>query len=155
MSLLARSDEELAAVLSGHDSHAFKLPVHRDYMRFQPLHGETPVLSDAERQQVAAWVQTDAAHLERVRQEHRGRSVVQPPTEDWFGGFTAHAPRQPLVIKPAGLGLEGVKANVKLAEEEESLVAIRLDCDVDTIKLKDTFTWNARGSSVPALRHGD
>jgi hypothetical protein len=140
------NEAQLEAALSGHDPNAFKVPVKPDWVRFEGVQDVPPTLSSEEQERVARWLSKDAAYLQRSNEERALRKAEQEalqPQQDWLGllesrplGFT---------LKPAGLGSEGVKGNVKLAEEEDSLTAIRLDVDVDKVQLRDTFTWNARG----------
>ncbi|GAA6001708.1 hypothetical protein JCM10207_002277 [Rhodosporidiobolus poonsookiae] len=149
-----------------------KVPVHRAYSRIRDTEpGEPfPSISPADQARVKQWIERDAAHEEAVVEARQGmRSEVNSMMEemlreqDWLGPIEAQ-PRGKFRLRfPQDKALEEakgkkgqlrqpaapLKAQLRAdAAKPECLIPIRLDLEHEVYKLRDTFTWNLRESTI-------
>lgn len=147
------------------------LPLQRDDERPSPL-------SEADQNYIKAKYQRDMEYMQKRRQAFQGnmKRLEQYYTErydappgvvyDWLGPLSDQQPasaslkivsekeRQQKRASGKRGNLRAVWPSkydsAKIANEDELLIPIRLEIEHENIKIRDTFTWNLRGT-YPSL----
>ncbi|KAK4054899.1 SWI/SNF chromatin-remodeling complex subunit [Microbotryomycetes sp. JL201] len=150
----------------------YKVPLHPIYTRMSYTEpGETfPSLSAADQLRVKAWMDRDHEYEQALfasRKASRKELMTMHQDwirrEDWLGLPDQPAPPRFAIRFPADRIKEQAKGKrgnsrqtIKLskrvaataAEQQEVLIPIRIDCENEAYKIRETFTWNLKESSI-------
>ncbi|BGP36810.1 SWI/SNF chromatin-remodeling complex subunit [Rhodotorula kratochvilovae] len=159
------------ATLPNDGGPAYKVPVHRSFTRVRETEPgeEFPSIPSAQDQErLKAWIERDVAYeTELVQAKHAMRIEASTMHEelmkeqDWLG-----YPAAPVGFRPrtkAAKQMEEAKGKRgalrkpvpmsksylrSIAQAPETLIPIRLELEHEMYKLRDTFTWNLRETTI-------
>ncbi|GAA5834515.1 hypothetical protein JCM9279_004339 [Rhodotorula babjevae] len=150
---------------------AYKVPVHRSYTRAretEPGEAFPAIASVKDQERVKGWLERDAAYETELGQaKHAGRVEANALHEDllreqdWLGypsqptGFRLRTKAKKHVDEAKGKRgqlrkpIPMAKSYLReIARAPETLIPIRLELEHEMYKLRDTFTWNLRETSI-------
>ncbi|GAA5908806.1 hypothetical protein JCM8208_006794 [Rhodotorula glutinis] len=149
----------------------YKVPVHRSYTRAretEPGEAFPAIASVKDQERVRGWIERDAAYETELGQaKHAGRIEANALHEDlmreqdWLGypsqpvGFRLRTKAKKHVEEAKGKRgqlrkpVPMAKSYLReIARAPETLIPIRLELEHEMYKLRDTFTWNLRETSI-------
>ncbi|KAM0793241.1 hypothetical protein ACM66B_000705 [Microbotryomycetes sp. NB124-2] len=150
----------------------YRVPLHPVYTRMTYTEpGELfPSLSSAEQLRVKAWMDRDLAYEQALvasrmatRQEQMTLLQDWIKREDWLGQPDQPVPPRFSIrfqadrMKEQAKGKRGgIRQPLKLskqlaataAAQDENLIPIRIDCENEAYKIRETFTWNLNETAI-------